>query len=117
MTSSVKGPGGPGGITPPSIDAPEGPSKTSGAFREALVEARAEASAAAPSDPIARALAEGEIDAKGAVDALVERALGGELARGLTAEGVEALRAHLMSALEEDPALASLVRDLKSGGA
>jgi hypothetical protein len=115
MTSSVKGPGGPGGIKPPF----EAPEKVSGgsSFRDALDEARAETTRTAPHDPIACALVDGSIDARGAVDALVERALAAGTAQGLTAEGVEALRAHLVSALEHDPALSALVRDLENGKA
>jgi hypothetical protein len=115
MTSSVKGPGGPGGIAPPSFDAPERTVKGAGSFRDALVEAGAQTSSVAPTDPIARALSEGTIDAEGAVDALVERAIQRGMAQGLTEEGVKALRTHLVSALEHDPALASLVRDLENG--
>jgi hypothetical protein len=113
MTSSVKGPRGPGGITPPSLEAPE-KANASSSFRDALGEARAETAKVAPGDPIARALLDGTLDPKGAVDALVERALAGGMAQGLTPDGVEALRAHLMSALEQDPALAALVSDLEN---
>jgi hypothetical protein len=116
MTSSVKGPGGLGGIAPPSFEAPE-TAPSGGSFRDALAEARAEATQTAPGDPIARALVDGSIDARGAVDALVERALAAGTAQGLTPEGVEALRAHLVSALEHDPALSALVRDLENGKA
>src|SRR5690606_21488038 len=104
MTSSVKGPGGPGGIAPPSLEAPDKAAKGAGSFRDALVEARAETSKITTADPIARALSDGTIDPEGAVDALVERALEGGMAQGLTAEGAKALRAHLVSALEHDPA-------------
>lgn len=119
MTSSVKGPGGPGGIVQPPIDTPDrAQGSTKSSFREALSEARASAAgAAAPMDPVARALADGTIDPAGAVNALVERAIENGRAQGLTPAGIEALRVHLLTALENDPALAALVRDLESSKA
>ncbi len=63
-------------------------------------------------DPVVAALREGRTDAKGAVDALVARALESELARGLTPAGRVALEQHLRSQLTDDPAFARLVKDL-----
>lgn len=114
MTSSVKGPGGPGGVTPPPSLAPEKGERRA-SFRDVSVDRQAGAPEVEALDPVARALLDGSLDAEGAVDALVERAVAQGAAQGLTPEGVEALRAHLSNALREDPALAALVRELESG--
>lgn len=113
-----------GPIKPPSSKPPVSelvPKTTEGAgsarFREALAAQDAETAqkaqgARATSDPIVDALREGRLDAKGAVDALVARALESDTARALTPAGRVALEQHLRTQLADDPAFQRLIRDL-----
>lgn len=65
-----------------------------------------------PLDQIASDLKAGRIDMDTAMDQLVEQATQGA-AQALTETGRAELRAFLRSALESDPALSQLVRELK----
>lgn len=128
MSSAIKPPGTGG---PPAAGlAPEvgGASSTDrGAFRAELEAPAAEAARdvrsgeAAPSaraDAL-RALADevrsGRLDAKTAIDRLVERALGAGPAAALPPARRAELEALLRSALDEDPTLVAIQRDLTRG--
>ncbi|AKF10670.1 hypothetical protein DB32_007819 [Sandaracinus amylolyticus] len=78
-----------------------GPSAASGARTDAL-------------KALAEEVRSGRIDASQAIDRLVERALGGMAASLPPARRAE-LEAMLRAALEEDPTLAAMQRDLARG--
>jgi hypothetical protein len=121
MTSGIKPPGAPG--TPPNVSGPEaGGARPAGESFRAELEKTSEAGA--PGGPAATARAEtvralaaevraGRITGPEAIERLVQRALAsaGALPPARRAE----LEALLRSALEEDPTLASMQKDLARG--
>lgn len=137
MSSAIKPPGsgGPPGTGPiPGASTEVGGAKSVGgassagasdAFRAELERSGADAAAAArPAASSARAealraLAEevrsGRIDARTAIDRLVERALGAGPAASLPPARRAELETLLRAALEEDPTLVAMQRDLARG--
>jgi hypothetical protein len=103
VSSPIKPTGG--GVTPPSIEAPRASREP---FHEALE--RAEAPAAADSPPRGEWVGGPEL-----ADHLVERALASAVAAGLAPAKRAELEAHLRRTLRDDPAVASLLRDLSRG--
>ena len=119
MTSiKPKGPHTPGATTPESptetgaAHAKDAPRET---FRETL-DAPAKASQAAPTGPLASIrddLRAGKIDAAGAIDRLVARALSAPEAAALPPARKAELEAHLRAALADDPTLVAMTKDLE----
>ena len=124
MSTPIKPPGG-GPVR--GVEVPkEGKDATtkapSGDFRKALEVDRPAAPARTngPSDADAvRRIGEqaraGEIDGSHAVDALVERAMSSGAARSLAPAKRRELESLLRSAIESDPTLAGMVKDLERG--
>ncbi|UJR85924.1 hypothetical protein [Sandaracinus amylolyticus] len=120
MSSAIKPPGtGPTSGAPTDVGGATSAEGASDAFRAELEKAGGAKSAAtgARADAL-KALAEevrsGRIDASQAIDRLVERAMGGAAASLPPARRAE-LEAMLRAALEEDPTLAAMQRDLARG--
>jgi hypothetical protein len=100
VSSPIKPTGG--GVAPPSIEAPRAPGEP---FHTALE--RAEAPAVADAPPRGERVGGPEL-----ADRLVERVLGSAVAAGLSPAKRAELEAHLRRTLRNDPAVASLLRDL-----
>jgi hypothetical protein len=128
MSSAIKPPGSggpPGAGSTPEVGGAG--AADGGAFRaamdepgaDAVREPRAGATASSARADALRALAEevrsGRIDASTAIDRLVERALGAGPVAALPPARRAELEALLRSALEEDPTLAAMQRDLARG--
>lgn len=129
MTSPIKPPGSGG---PPSI-APrdeakgasksgeaKGPKESFKATMDNVAGAKApegvgRAASVGGVQEIAAALKAGKIDAAGAVEKLVARALESPAAQALNEVGRAQLEAQIRDAIETDPALQSLVSDLDAG--
>lgn len=118
MTSPIKPPGGapPRGL--PNLAA-EDPKATSASqevsFSENLDTRDAAKTTGVTTDALLADVKAGRIDANAAVERLVAEALEGPLAAGLTPAGKADLEAHLRDALQHDPNLAAMVRDLERG--
>ena len=124
MSTPIKPPGG--GGPPRGIDAPKGKDAVSKApsdeFRKTL-DLRRPAPAAPVAQPVAtdavqRIAAQvraGELDAARAVEQLVERAMSSGAASTLAPAQRRELEALLRSAVESDPTLAAMVKDLERG--
>lgn len=124
MSTPIKPPGGgpPRGIEPPKEGRPAATKAPSDEFRKALEVERppaAEPTARAGSTDAVRRIAEqvraGEMDAAKAVEALVERAMSSGAAGTLAPAKRRELESLLRSAIETDPTLAAMVKDLERG--
>ncbi len=127
MTSPIKPPGGPSG--PKSPDEVGGAGRggavkeTSEAFRQTLegasgTDGAGGAEGALGPDAVAKVAADlrtGRIDAQGAVDQLVERALASRSASALPPARRAELETFLRRSLADDPTLVALTRDLERG--
>ena len=116
-------------IKPPASDHPlqqveelsgsvgaEKPSATVQEVAEPRQEPVQQADAGAAADPlqaIANALGSGEIDADRAVEMLVERALASISGAELSGEERQQIESFLRSALQNDPELAAMIKDLE----
>ncbi len=116
MTGPIKPTGGPS-VSEAAKDAGPVAEPPRADFR-ATLEVEAPPSAGRPAElstELARLVAEveaGTLTAGEVIDALVERALGSAMARGLEPAARAGLEAHLRAALAEDPVLGQMVGDL-----
>lgn len=119
MTSPIKPPGGAPpsrGIPSPDATNPKVASESQEvSFQETLGASDAKGTAEVTTDALLADVKAGRIDANAAVERLVAEALEGPLAAGLTPAGKADLEAHLRDALQHDPNLAAMVRDLERG--
>ncbi len=125
MSTPIKPPGGgpPRGVDAPSAGKSPAAKPKSDEFRKTvdLRHPPAAPDAARPTTApdevqrIAASVRAGEIDPATAVSQLVERALSSGAARTLGPEKRRELESVLRSALESDPTLAGMVRDLERG--
>lgn len=123
MSTPIKPPGSPspGGLEPGDGPRAEGAEGRSGEFRQAVEDAaEADATSVAgaggatgpsPLGDLKGALEDGRVDLDGAIDQLVQRAL--RSAAALPSADRAALEAQLREALDEDPTLVALRRDLE----
>lgn len=130
MSSPIKPPGKPPGTPPPDVGGADATSRTKGpseAFRDALagaegpeqanaVTAKQGAQGADALKSISEDLRAGRIDAAGAVDRLVARALDAVDVRALPPTKRAELEAFLRNALRDDPTLGGLVSGLEPNG-
>ena len=128
MTSPIKPPGGvpPGSVLPEvgatgdinwedGIHESQAPKKSFKAVLEKVTEVQGAAGVELLRgvDGVAEALKSGQIDAATAVERLIARAMESSAAQQLNDAGRAALEAHLRQTLENDPALAQFVDNLK----
>ena len=114
MTSPIKPPGG-GKPASPGASAPS-PGESFQKSLDGVQETNSAAATGAPAlvEQLVADLKAGRIDGPAAMDRLVQDALEGPMAAGLTPRGRDELEAFLRESFAQDPALAQLLQDLDS---
>jgi hypothetical protein len=121
MSTPIKPPG-PGDVPRPDEQNSEigSAEKPSAPFKDVLdstqkvgQQAPVESAAVDPVRALAQQLGSGAIDVETAVDKLVERALSGVLVDKLSAQQRDEIETILREALQSDPALTALIKDLE----